>query len=119
MKKIHILIFVLFVFFAGCSDDKDRIELAIAETGCMNAWDDYGSGNNDYRYAVQKYLEDNNISVYRISSVIYSEGPFCEACYCPTGRLIIISIAEEDQEKAEALGFVLYDKDENPNPRNE
>ncbi|MCY1722999.1 hypothetical protein OU798_21810 [Prolixibacteraceae bacterium Z1-6] len=106
MKKVVILLLLLFIF--SCSEDKNGIELAIAETGCMNAWDDYYSENNDYRDAVEKYLESNGISVYRVYAERYSNGPFCLACTCPTGRLIFIRIHEEDQIKAEQLGFTLY-----------
>uniref|UniRef100_UPI0032176EC5 hypothetical protein n=1 Tax=uncultured Draconibacterium sp. TaxID=1573823 RepID=UPI0032176EC5 len=105
MKKISgLLLFTVLILFA-CNKENNWIELDIVETGCMNAWDDFYTGDNDSRDAVQRYLKHNGISVYRVYSHSYYDGPVCLACYCPTGRLIVIQIPEQDQTKAEQLGF--------------
>lgn len=105
MRNITTIILLLLFATLSCTDDNNWIELDIVETGCMNEWDEYYNGDNDYRGAVEEYLEQNGISVYRVSSHSYWDGPVCLACSCPTGRLIVIRIAEEDRLKAEALGF--------------
>ena len=105
MRKASIIFLFSILGFLACDNDPNLIELDIVETGCMNAWDDYYNGDNDYRDAVEKYLEQNSISVYRVYAHSYWDGPVCLACSCPTGRLIVIRIAADDRLKAEELGF--------------
>ncbi|WP_346859344.1 hypothetical protein [uncultured Draconibacterium sp.] len=105
MRQAGILFLFLILSFWACDNKQNLIELDIVETGCMNAWDDYYNGENDYRDAVEEYLEQNGISVYRVYAHTYWDGPVCLACSCPTGRLIVIRIEEEDRLKAEELGF--------------
>ncbi len=118
MRKITTIILLLCLTILSCHDDNNWIELDIVETGCMNEWDDFYTGDNDYRDAVENYLEHNGISVYRVYSHSYYDGPVCLACSCPTGRLIVIRIAEEDKTKAEELGFHLVDNGEFNIPEN-
>lgn len=106
MKRIIFILSVLLLAVAACDDEKG-IEMDIVETGCMNGWDDFYEGTGDYKHAVTAYLEDNNIAIYSVSRINYSSGPYCMACFCSTGNLIVIRINEKDVDKAEQLGFHL------------
>lgn len=115
MKRIIFGLSILLFVIAACNDEKG-IEMDIVETGCMNGWGEYYEGTGDYKHAVTAYLEDNNIEVYSVNRINYSSGPFCEACYCPTGNLIVIRINDKDVDKAEQLGFHLVVNDQNNIP---
>lgn len=91
----------------------------IVETGCANGWNNYYEGTSDYKHAVTNYLEDHNIAVYSVNRVTYDTGPFCLACFCSTGNLIVIRITQKDTDKAEALGFHLVVNDQLNSPGQE
>ncbi len=115
MTRIIFFLSLLLIVITACNDEKG-IEMDIVETGCANGWDDYYEGTGDYKHAVIAYLEDNNIAVYSINKVTYDTGPFCLACFCSTGHLIVIRINEKDVDKAEQLGFHLVVNDQNNIP---
>jgi len=77
--------------------------LYIEETHCSNAWDDldYDSTKNK----VTKYLENNGITIYDFDAEVYSNGPFCEACFCPSGRNIRVLIPDDNIVTLKRLGF--------------
>ncbi|WP_319480059.1 hypothetical protein [uncultured Draconibacterium sp.] len=111
MKRIVPVFTLLLFIIAACNDEKG-IKMDIIETGCANEWDDYYEGTGDYKYAVTNYLEDHNIAVYSVDRVTYDTGPFCLACFCSTGNLIVIRLNEKDVDKAEQLGFQLVVNDQ-------
>lgn len=115
MNRIIFTLLLLLFVIAACNDEKG-IEMDIVETGCANEWDDFYEGTGDYKHAVTAYLEDNNIAVYSVNKVTYDTGPFCLACFCSTGNLIVIRINENDAKKAEQLGFHLVMNDQNNIP---
>ncbi|WP_372648815.1 hypothetical protein [Draconibacterium sp.] len=106
MKRIVPVFSLLLFIIASCNDEKG-VEMDIVETGCMNGWDDFYEDTGDYKHAVTNYLEDHNIAVYSVDRVTYDTGPFCLACFCSTGNLIVIRLNEKDVDKAEQLGFQL------------
>ena len=116
MFRICITFLLLLLVITACDNDDKGTEMDIVETGCMNGWGDYYEGTSDYKHAVTAYLEDNNIVVYSVSKLNYFSGPVCEACYCPTGNLIVIRINEKDVAKAEQLGFHLVVNGQNNIP---
>lgn len=69
MKRIILILSVLLFAIAACNDEKG-IEMDIVETGCMNGWDEFYEGSDDYKQAVTAYLEDNNIAVYSVQKSI-------------------------------------------------
>jgi|WetSurMetagenome_2_1015567.scaffolds.fasta_scaffold377423_1 hypothetical protein len=73
------------------------------ETQCSNAWDDISAINTEDR--VKKYLENKDIRIFDIKIETYSYGPFCAACFCPSGRIIQVLVQESDLEKIQELGF--------------
>jgi len=83
--------------------NEDNAWVFINETQCAHAWDTINASGTETR--VKKYLEGNDISVFDIKIETYSSGPFCEACFCPSGRLIRVLIRESDLEPAIKLGF--------------
>jgi hypothetical protein len=105
-KQLLIIIFLVFVL-ANCSKEDDFIKMSINETSCANEWDIFYTGSNDYTDAVIEYLEKENIIVYSVTRKVYDNGPFCDACNCSTGRIIIIKINPSDLSKTETLGFSL------------
>ncbi|WP_319229103.1 hypothetical protein [Draconibacterium orientale] len=115
MKRILLILSMFLFAIAACNDEKG-IEMDIVETGCMNGWDDFYEGSDDYEHAVTAYLEDNNIAVYSVRKINYYSGPVCLACSCSTGNLIVIRIAENDVGKAEQLGFHLIVNGQNNIP---
>lgn len=82
---------------------EDNVWVFINETQCANAWDNIIAHDTETR--VRKYLQRNDISVFDIKIETYSNGPFCEACFCPSGRRIKVLIRESDLEPATKLGF--------------
>ena len=80
------------------------------ETHCDNLWEADSVAEN-YIVEVRKYLEDNGIKVLSIYIDVYDEdaGVNCNACNCPTGRNIVISVPPEDSAAAKALGFTFIE----------
>jgi predicted small secreted protein len=115
MKRILLILSMFLFAIAACNDEKG-IEMDIVETGCMNGWDDFYEGTDDYRHAVTAYLENNNIAVYSVQKINYYSGPVCLACSCSTGNLIVIRINENDVGKTEQLGFHLVVNGQNNIP---
>jgi len=106
MKKYVLLLLIMGLLFSwSCSDDnKDAVSMEFEETNCDNPWD-AGPGSANYIKEVRTHIESNDITVYTIFIERFSEGEICQACNCLTGRKIVISIPESDEEKAESLGF--------------
>ncbi|QIA08781.1 hypothetical protein [Draconibacterium halophilum] len=112
--------FLLLIFVTtACDNDEKGIELDIVETGCANGWDDFYESTGEYKHAVTAYLEDHNIAVYSVNRVTYDTGPFCLACFCSTGNLIVVQINNNDVDKAEQLGFNLVVNDQFNIPKSE
>ena len=78
------------------------------ETQCSNPWDILPV-NDNYLLTIHQYLNDNGIKVLSISIELTDEGNgiHCEACSCPSGRIIVIRTLDDDIEAAEQLGFSL------------
>ena len=75
------------------------------ELGC-DSWNPWGSiENGNTESTVIDFLEDNNVHVFDIKIEVYSNGPFCMACSCPTGRAIKVLVLESDIKKIKDLGF--------------
>ena len=103
------LIFISIIFLItnwSCEKKGDLIELGFLETGCANPWSVIHN-DPDYQDLVKKYLEEQNIKIKKIS--ISNDGPAsgCFSCGCTTGRIINITINEQDKTLALDLGFFI------------
>lgn len=76
------------------------------ETHSANPWE-ITPGSDNYVVEVRTFLEDYAITVYTIAILNPDGEPVCLACNCLTSRNIVISTQEDDQEKAEELGFTV------------
>lgn len=81
----------------------DKIWATINETQCSNGWDNIDAADAETR--VRLYLESKDIEIFEIKIETYSYGPFCEACFCPSGRRIKVLIPESDLDALKKLGF--------------
>ena len=107
MKYLFFIIFG-FVLITGCSEEINLVEMDIVETGCANPWNHfYSESDNDFD-KIEEYLRSEGIWIKHVSShQFYIDNRCGEACYCPTGNLIIIQIKDTDIGKAEQIGFSL------------
>ena len=102
--KIIPAVLLLMTLVLSCEkNDPDTSWLYIEETHCSNAWDE--SDGSSTRDKVTDYLKSNGIKMYDFEAEVYSTGPFCEACICPTGRNIRVLIPDEDINSMKSLGF--------------
>ena len=104
LKGLMILIMPFFGLLSSCEDLLGGKTWAyFNETGCHNPWGHVEHGTTEA--AVVLFLDEKDIPVYEIRTEVYSEGPFCMACTCPTGRRIHVRIRESDMKKIQKLGF--------------
>jgi len=77
------------------------------ETQCADEWvydnDENIHKNNIKEYLLMKGIETGEITIETIpgSDTLL----FCEACDCPSSRVVTIMITTDDKAKAMALGF--------------
>ncbi len=105
MKFIPIpIILLLLAFILSCNEDEfGKTWVYIEETQCANPWDGLGSGSTENN--VTEYLKKHKIRVYDVKVTVYSPGPSCNACFCPSGRVILVLIRLKDIKKIKNLGF--------------
>jgi hypothetical protein len=107
MQDMHLKTFLIILFISllfSCEKDMgDKTWSYYSETQCSNAWDDINATNTEAR--VKQYLESKDIKLFDIKIETYSYGPFCAACFCPSGRLIQVLILESDLDTILKLGF--------------
>ena len=98
------LIFMISICFLGCENkESDFIWAYITETQCANAWDNIGLNTTEDN--VSEYLDRNNILIFDFKIEVYSNGPFCNACTCVSGRNIEVLIETKNLEHLKKLGF--------------
>lgn len=99
------LILILFLFFSiSCEKDSGNKTWAyFNETQCSNPWEQSNLIGTESR--VQEYLRSNGIKVFDIKIETVSDGPFCMACFCSSGRIIQVQILERDIKAIKTLGF--------------
>jgi len=99
-----LLLAAISLLILSCEDMLSRKTWAyFNETGCHNPW---GIVEKDQvEPAVVSFLDEKGIPVFDIRTEIYSEGPFCMACTCPTGRRVHVLIRESDSKEIQRLGF--------------
>ncbi len=105
--NLKTLVFISILFLItnwSCEKKGDLIELRFYETGCANPWS-VNRNDPDYQDKVKIYLEQQNIRIRKIS--ISNDGlvSVCLSCVCTTGRIINITIFEQDKTLALNLGF--------------
>ena len=105
MKYISAIQVIFFLaFLSSCEEDNtERLWVGITETQCDNAWDNIGTESTEGN--VSDYLRRNDIRIYDFKVEIYSFGPFCTACFCPSGRIIQVLIDKSDINSIKELGF--------------
>ena len=102
--KIVIPLLIITGLFPFCEkDDSEKSWVSIKSTQCANAWDNLGLGSVERN--VTEYLKQNDIPVYDFRTEIWSYGPFCAACDCPSGTTILVFIKNSDIKAALSLGF--------------
>lgn len=109
MKKYSLYILLVIMTLSwSCQDGNDEgtISMEYAETNCENPWEVLPRSDN-YLVNVRAFLEDYGITVITIVILNPDGESACGACNCLTTRNIVISTREEDQEKAEELGFTV------------
>lgn len=92
----------------SCQDGNSEgtVSMEYAETNCENPWEAL-PGSDNYLIEVRSFLENNGITVYSVVIFNPDGEQVCSACNCLSGRNIVISTLEEDQEAAEDFGFTV------------
>jgi hypothetical protein len=105
-NTLIILLLTSFLVFSSCEKYfGEKTWTYRIETGCgTNPWSYTNSDNTET--VVIDFLEGKNIKVYDFKIEIYSEGPFCLACTCPTGRKIWVLISDSDLKTINEFGFI-------------
>ncbi len=104
MRLKNFLTLLLLISLVSCERiTGDKIWTSANETQCSNAWDKIAAADTETK--VKQYLESKDIVIFDIKIETYSYGPFCEACFCPSGRRIKVLILESDLDAIEKLGF--------------
>lgn len=104
MKKALSVIFLFLILsvITTCSEEDFLVELQYNEAGCYNVW-----GTSSDLSDIRAFLETKDIKpviIYR--KFIYPPGTvFCEACFCPTGYGVFITVFPKDVKKGLDLGF--------------
>ena len=99
-----IIVIFLFAFMSSCQkDDTERSWVYIVPTQCANAWDNLGLESTEDN--LTEYLRSNDIQIYDFKVEVYSFGPFCTACTCPSGIIIQVLIENSDINSIKKLGF--------------
>lgn len=94
----------LLAFVSSCEkNDTERTWVSIEETQCANPWDDLGLGSTEDN--VTGYLKNNGIRIYGFNIEVYSDGPFCMACTCASGRIIQVLVGNSEIGNIKELGF--------------
>jgi hypothetical protein len=106
MNKLYIFI-IVFAIFSSCKKEKDLCTFYWIETGCSDPWKQVsGDTEEERKWAIENYLEDQNVNVVKIEFEFDStKEEFCEACNCLTGRVIIVAVSRADKRKMEKLEF--------------
>ena len=106
MKRRSILLVgILTILFFSCEKKgSDLIWVYISETQCANEWDRFGLNSTEDNLV--EYLKSHDIPIFDFNIEVYSAGPFCNACTCPSGRNIQVLIDADDSSKIEKLGFI-------------
>lgn len=103
MKKMGFVLASI-LFMVGCNFDT---KMKYNETQCADEWmhdnDPAIHKNNIKEYLLMKGIETGEITIETIpgSDTLM----FCEACNCPSNKMVYIHISAEDKAKALALGF--------------
>lgn len=110
--RILLLAVLLLAFLTSCQEneiEEDCIEktwVSIGANQCANAWDNLGLGST--KSNITEYLKRNDIPIYDFKTEVWSYGPFCSACTCPSGIALYILIQNCDIESLEKLGLSIY-----------
>ncbi len=106
------LIFGCFTISCKKGDDpdkKDQNEYLYFwdQTKCSDPW---GTGENNSNeetsLAVTDFLESEGITVIEVRFDVNSTlDTYCESCGCGTGQRVIVSVAEEDQNRMNRYNF--------------
>lgn len=90
-------------------DASPGVEVRYGETQCADPWSHRLSGPttaDQFNEIVAEYLRENGLrNAVVLGTEVYSYGPFCMACHCPSGRVIRAKVREKDVENAAKLGF--------------
>lgn len=109
MKPLFLLIALILLACCTKEEDPNGMQMIFFETQCANPWGTSQNGE-EYLSHVKQYLEQKGVQVNAISREDYdSNGIHCNACFCPSGWMIVIRLPEDDMEKAEQIGFVKSD----------
>ena len=105
-KTFGILLFASFLLLPSCEKYfGEKTWVYRMETGCgTNPWGYTTLDNTET--IVTDFLEEKKIQVYDFKIEIYSDGPFCTACTCPTGRHIWVLVSDSDLKTLYEFGFI-------------
>ena len=108
MKKLMIVISIVFVSIAFTACQKDTIWVYYNETKCFDKWGQDNVPNKDKIKNVKKYLQSKQIHVFKVEITDDGIQEECKACFCKTGKRIRCKINENDLHKAINENFYQY-----------
>jgi len=108
--KRALTIVICLLMLAGVACKKNRVvppanELHYVPTQCSNPWQRPSSVGGLDTVSIKSWLLENNIAVLKITLSPPRKILVCEACSCPSPRILIVLFNPADIEKAKSLGF--------------
>ena len=108
MRSLKLIAFlILFVSFSCEEESDDLTWYQYAQTRCADKWEaSANSSDKELINAVATYLIDHTIQFKRIQvgyDASLAEG--CKACFCLTGKLILVYTSMDNTTKISEIGF--------------
>lgn len=110
MKHAYIISICLLMLAGAACKKRNTIpanELHFAETQCANPWARMTTQvvPESDTASITNWLSENNITALKIEITAKKDIVTCEACTCPSGRIVKVLFKPEDIEEAKSLGF--------------
>ncbi len=110
MKRIVLLVSIIFLSF-GCSSDDDNanngLKMFYNQTYCADPW---GYGDNDIELAskIKTFFAETTIEISNLAFDTKGNQQVCNACSCWSGKRIIVAVDPDDMDAIEAYGFQTF-----------
>ena len=90
-----LFLFVALIFITSC-EKENLVTMIYQETQCSDIWITNGDNTISTEKALTDYFnKTHDIKIKDVTIKVVSNGPFCEACHCSSGREIQVSIDEK------------------------
>jgi hypothetical protein len=98
---------VLLIALSSCEKDDESSTFYWDETGCSDPWKtDSDDTEQERKESIELYLEDQKVKVEDIEFKFDStKVQGCKACFCTTGRIIVVNVSWSDKGKMKNLNF--------------